>query len=129
MFQFKGGLPVKSELVKQEQGNALIEVVAFAAIGFGLVLTLGFQMLEQERKVLELKSLSRNAMRSFLLSPSTDIFDEVFRLQSDSQLLAQESLSVSTSCLQAECSKPNTLIWIELQAGDLSAKAFGVTSG
>ena len=129
MFQFKDGLPVKSELVKQEQGNALIEVVAFAAIGFGLVLTLGFQMLEQERKVLELKSLSRNAMRSFLLSPSTDIFDEVFRLQSDSQLLAQESLSVSTSCLQAECSKPNTLIWLELQAGDLSAKAFGVTSG
>jgi hypothetical protein len=129
MFQFKDGLPVKSELVKQEQGNALIEVVAFAAIGFGLVLTLGFQMLEQERKVLELKSLSRNAMRSFLLSPSTDIFDEVFRLQSDSQLLAQESLAVSTSCLQAECSKPNTLIWLELQAGDLSAKAFGVTGG
>ena len=129
MFQFKGGLPVKSKLVKQEQGNALIEVVAFAAIGFGLVLTLGFQMLEQERKVLELKSLSRNAMRSFLLSPSIDIFDEVFRLQSDSQLLAQESLSVSTSCLQAECSKPNTLIWLELQAGDLSAKAFGVTGG
>jgi hypothetical protein len=129
MFQFKGGLPVKSKLVKLEQGNALIEVVAFAAIGFGLVLTLGFQMLEQERKVLELKSLSRNAMRSFLLSPSTDIFDEVFRLQSDSQLLAQESLSVSTSCLQAECSKSNTLIWLELQAGDLSAKAFGVASG
>ena len=129
MFQFKGGPPVKSKLIKQEQGNALIEVVAFAAIGFGLVLTLGFQMLEQERKVLELKSLSRNAMRSFLLSPSTDIFDEVFRLQSDSQLLAQESLSVSTSCLQAECSKRNTLIWLELQAGDLSAKAFGVTSG
>ena len=129
MFEFKGGPPVKSKLVKQEQGNALIEVVAFAAIGFGLVLTLGFQMLEQERKLLELKSLSRNAMRSFLLSPSTDIFDEVFRLQSDSQLLAQESLSVSTSCLQAQCSKPNTLIWLELQAGDLSAKAFGVTGG
>ena len=129
MSQFKSGQPVKSKLIKQEQGNALIEVVAFAAIGFGLVLTLGFQMLEQERKVLELKSLSRNAMRSFLLSPSTDIFDQVFRLQSDSQLLAQESLSVSTSCLQAECSKPNTLIWLELQAGDLSAKAFGVTGG
>ena len=129
MSQFKGGPLVKSKLIKQEQGNALIEVVAFAAIGFGLVLTLGFQMLEQERKVLELKSLSRNAMRSFLLSPSIDIFDEVFRLQSDSQLLAQESLSVSTSCLQAECSKPNTLIWLELQAGDLSAKAFGVTGG
>lgn len=120
---------MKSKLIKQEQGNALIEVVAFAAIGFGLVLTLGFQMLEQERKVLELKSLSRNAMRSFLLSPSADIFDEVFRLQTDSRLLAEENLSVSTSCLQAECVKPNTLIWLELKAGDLSAKAFGVTGG
>ena len=120
---------MKIRLIKQEQGNALIEVVAFAAIGFGLVLTLGFQMLEQERKVLELKSLSRNAMRSFLLSPSIDIFDEVFRLQSDSRLLSEESLFVSTSCLQAECSKPNTLIWLELQAGDLSAKAFGITGG
>ena len=129
MFQFKGEPPVKSKLIKQEQGNALIEVVAFAAIGFGLVLSLGFQMLEQERKVLELKSLSRNAMRSFLLSPSVDIFDDVFRLQTDSRLLAEENLSVATSCLQAECFKPNTLIWLELKAGDLSAKAFGVTGG
>ena len=120
---------MKSSLLRQELGSALIEVVAFAAIGFGLVLTLGFQMLEQERKVLELKSLSRNAMRSYLLSPSADIFDEVFRLKSDSRLLAEESLSVSTSCIQAECSKSNTLIWLEVQAGDLSAKAFGVKGG
>lgn len=120
---------MKSKLVHKEHGSALIEVVAFASIGFGLVLTLGFQMLEQERKVLELKSLSRNAMRSFLISPAGDIFDEVFRLQSQSSFLAEESLSVSTSCLQAECDKPNTLIWLELQIGDLSAKAFGVRSG
>ena len=120
---------MKSSLLRQERGSALIEVVAFAAIGFGLVLTLGFQMLEQERKVLELKSLSRNAMRSYLLSPSADIFDEVFRLQSDSHLVAEERLSVSSSCLQAACSNPNTLIWLELQAGNLSAKAFGVKGG
>jgi hypothetical protein len=120
---------VKSSLLRQERGSALIEVVAFAAIGFGLVLTLGFQMLEQERKALELKSLSRNAMRSYLIGPSADIFDEVFRLQSDSRLLAEESLSVATSCLQAECLKPNTLIWLELKAGNLSAKAFGITGG
>jgi hypothetical protein len=124
-----GGLSVKNRLANEEQGSALIEVVAFAAIAFGLVLTLGFQMLEQERKVLELKSLSRNAMRSFLISPAGDVFDEVFRLQSQSRLLAEESLSVSTSCLQAECDKPNTLIWLELQIGDSSAKAFGVRSG
>ena len=120
---------MKNRLANEEQGSALIEVVAFAAIAFGLVLTLGFQMLEQERKVLELKSLSRNAMRSFLISTAGDVFDEVFRLQSQSRLLAEESLSVSTSCLQAECDKPNTLIWLELQIGDSSAKAFGVRSG
>lgn len=120
---------MKSRMTRQDQGSALIEVVAFAAIGFGLVLTLGFQLLEQERKVLELKSLSRNAMRSYLLSPSGDLFDEVSRLQSGSRQLADESLSVSTSCLLAECDKPNTLIWLELQVGNLSAKAFGVTGG
>lgn len=120
---------MKSRVIRQEQGSALIEVVAFAAIGFGLVLTLGFQLLEQERKVLELKSLSRNAMRSYLLSPTEDLFDEVSMLQSNSRLLVKENLSVSTSCLQSECDKPNTLIWLELQLGDLSAKAFGVTGG
>lgn len=120
---------MKSELLQQDRGSALIEVVAFAAIGFGLVLTLGFQMLEQERKVLELQNLTRNAMRSYLLNPSADIFDEVFRLQTESRILAEESLDVSTSCFEEECSKPNTLIWLELQAGELSAKAFGVGGG
>lgn len=120
---------MKSRLIRQDRGSALIEVVAFAAISFGVVLTLGFQMLEQERKVLELKSLSRNAMRAYLLSPPGDLFEEVTRLQSDSRLLVEESLSVSTSCLQRECDKPNTLIWLELQLGDMSAKAFGVRGG
>jgi hypothetical protein len=120
---------VRSKFVSQEKGSALIEVVAFAAIGFGLVLTLGFQMLEQERKVLELNSLARNAMRSYLLDSSADIFDEVFRLQSESRLLAMEGISVSTSCIEDQCSKPNTLIWLELQAENMSAKAFGVIGG
>lgn len=123
------GRRVKSRLIRQDQGSALIEVIAFAAIGFGLVLTLGFQLLEQERKVLELKSLSRNAMRSYLLSPTADLFDEVSRLQSESRLLVEESVSVSTSCLQAECDEPNTLLWLELELEGLSAKAFGVRGG
>lgn len=123
------GLRVKSRLIRQDHGSALIEVIAFAAIGFGLVLTLGFQLLEQERKVLELKSLSRNAMRSYLLSPTADLFDEVSRLQSESRLLVEESVSVSTSCLQTECDTPNTLIWLELELEGLSAKAFGVRGG
>ena len=123
------GLRVKSRLIRQDQGSALIEVIAFAAIGFGLVLTLGFQLLEQERKVLELKSLSRNAMRSYLLSPTADLFDEVSRLQSESRLLVEESVSVSTSYLETECDKANTLIWLELELEGLSAKAFGVRGG
>ena len=115
--------------LKEERGSALIEVVAFAAIGFGLVLTLGFQMLERERKVLELNVLSRNVMRSFLLDPSADIFDEVFRLQDESRLFTDESLSVSTGCGQKECNEPNTLIWLNLGLEDVTANAFGVTSG
>lgn len=120
---------MRTDRIRQERGSALIEVVAFAVVGFGLVLTLGFQMLEQERKVLELQGLSRNAMRAYLLNPDSDIFEEVSRLQASSRLFAEESISISLTCIPNNCSSSNTMLWLELQAGELDAKAFGVTSG
>lgn len=120
---------MRTKRIRQDQGSALIEVVAFAVVGFGLVLTLGFQMLEQERKVLELQGLSRNAMRAYLLDPGSDIFEEVSRLQNRSRLFAEDSISISLTCIPDNCSIPNTMVWLELQAGELDAKAFGVKSG
>jgi hypothetical protein len=120
---------VRTSRLNKDQGSALIEVVAFAVVGFGLVLTLGFQMLEEERKVLELQGFSRNAMRAYLLEPDSDIFEEVSRLQSNSRLFAEENISVSQTCIPDNCNNPNTMVWLELKAGDLDAKAFGVKSG
>ena len=120
---------MRTNLWKQDRGNILIEVVTFAFVGFGLVLALGFQLLEQERKVLELQGIARNSMRSYLLNASNDMFEEVSRHQEDSRLWAEESLDVSITCSPANCSLPNSLIWLRLSAGDLNAKAFGVRSG
>lgn len=120
---------MKNSQIHEDEGSALIEVVAFATIGFGLVLTLGFQMLEQERKVLELQGISRNAMRAHLLDPDSDISDEVSRLQSKSRLFAEENISISVTCIPNSCNNPNTLAWLELKAENLVAKAFGVKSG
>ncbi len=120
---------MKTSQIHDDKGSALIEVVAFATVGFGLVLTLGFQMLEQERKVLELQGISRNAMRAHLLDSESDIFDEVSRLQSSSRLVAEENISISVTCIPNSCNNPNTLLWLELRSEDLAAKAFGVKSG
>jgi hypothetical protein len=120
---------VRTKTLRLDRGSVLIEVVAFAAVGFGLVLSLGFSVLEQERKVLELHGLARNAMRSFLLHASNDMYEEVSRHQEDSRLWAEESIDVSWTCSPSNCSASNSLIWLRLSSGDLNANAFGVRSG
>lgn len=118
---------MKTNRFLEDRGSALIEVVAFALVGFGLVLTLGFQMLEQERMALELKGIARNSMRAYLLNSSQDIFGEVSRFQSDSDLWQEERISISMSCEPISCSNPNSLAWLELSGLGIVAKAFGVT--
>ena len=120
---------MKTKLFLEDQGSTLIEVVAFAVVAFGLVLTLGFQMLEQERKVLELQSIARNSMRSYLLTNSNEILGEVSRLQASSRLWSEERIEVEVNCVPANCSVPNTLIWLELSGSGLDVKAFGIQSG
>jgi hypothetical protein len=120
---------VRTKRLLEDQGSTLIEVVAFAVAAFGLVLTLGFHMLEQERKVLELQSIARNSMRSYLLSNSNDILGEVSRLQASSRLWNEERIEVQVNCVPANCSVPKTLIWLELSGSGLDVKAFGVQGG
>lgn len=113
---------------REDRGSALIEVVAFTVVGFGLVLTLGLQLLERERQVLELQSIARNSMRGYLLKNPSEIYEEVSKNQAESKLWFEESISVSLNCNPVDCSKPNALIWLELSDGEISAKAFGVRS-
>ena len=120
---------MKTRSVLDERGSVLVEVVAFAVVGFGLVLTLGLNMLEQERKVLELQSIARNSMRSYLLHSASDMYEEVSRLQSTSKLFSEERIDVSIACEPTNCALQNSMIWLELSVGGLSSKAFGVNSG
>lgn len=128
MFRFKQELNVKTNSVREERGSVLVEVVAFAVVGFGLVLTLGFQLLEQERKIIELQTIARNSMRSYLLHNASDMYQEVSRLQSASKLWSEESIDVSITCEPTNCDLPNSFVWLELSADGLSAKAFGINS-
>ena len=118
---------MKTKSFLEERGSALVEVVAFAVVGFGLVLTLGFALLEQERRVLELQAIARNSMRSYLLHNSSDMFQAVSRLQSASKLWGEELINVAITCLPTDCNLANSFVWLELSADGLSAKAFGVT--
>ncbi len=112
-----------------DAGSVLIEVVAFAVVGFGLVLTLGLQLMEQERKVLELQGIARNSMRAYLLQPSSSMYEHVSRFQDQSKLWAEERIDVSVRCVPIECNVANTVIWLELNGLELDAKSFGVSSG
>ena len=113
----------------KDKGSVLIEVVAFAVAGFVLVLSLGLQLLEQERRVLELQGIARNSMRGYLLNSSTSIDEEVLRNQETSRLWTEDTISISLTCNPIDCTKPNTLVWLELTGSQVTARAFGVRSG
>jgi len=115
--------------MKSEAGSVLIEVVAFAAVGFGLVLSLGLELLQTEREHLELQNISRNAMRAYLKEPAGDIFQEVARYQSTSKVLSGEKLTVSLSCLPTDCKSAGSLLFLELSSGGNTVHSFGVSSG
>lgn len=120
---------MKSRGLESDRGSALLEVVAFAAVGFGLVLSLGLDLLQNERELLELQSVSRNAMRAHLMDPSGDVFQEIARYQSETKLLSTQKLTVSLTCLPADCAEAGSLLFLQLELGEVKAKAFGVNGG
>ena len=109
----------------EERGNALLEGVGFAAVAFGLLLSLGMNALSLEREELALSAIARNAMRSYLLHSSTDLHEAVAKFQQDS-VLATQPLQISISCTNQDCLTQGNLIWLYLSADELNAKAFGV---
>ena len=114
------------KLLRDERGNALLEGVGFAAVSFGLLLTLGADALTLEREALTLQSIARNSMRYYTLHPTKEIQEVVALLQSDS-ILASKSIQISLTCSNQDCVTPGNLIWLELRTEELKAKVFGVT--
>jgi len=120
---------VRSRVLSSEAGSALIEVVAFAAVAFGLVLSLGLDLLQNERELLELQGISRNAMRAHLKDPTGDILQEIARYQSNTKLLSNQNLNVAMNCLPADCDQIGSLMFLELSIEDKKVQSFGVAGG
>lgn len=125
----KQGLSVRSRLHRSETGSALIEVVAFAAVAFSLVLSLGLDLLQNERELLELQGLSRNAMRAHLKDSTGDILQEIARYQSNTKLLSNQNIDVAINCIPTNCNQLGSLIFLELSLEDKKVQSFGVSGG
>ncbi len=111
--------------LRDERGNALLEGVGFAAVAFGLLLTLGMNALTLEREALALQSIARNVMRYYALHPGKEIADVVALFQRDG-ILASESIQVIFNCSNQDCVTTGNLYWLELRTEELKTKAFGV---
>ena len=125
----KQGLSVRSRVLSFETGSALIEVVAFAAVAFGLVLSLGLNLLQNERELLELQGIARNAMRAHLKDPTGDILQEIARYLSNTKLLSNQNLNVAMNCVPADCNQIGSLMFLELSIEDKKVQSFGVSGG
>ena len=111
--------------LRDEQGNALLEGVGFAAVAFGLLLTLGMNALNLERESLALQSIARNSMRYYSLHPDEDIEGVVASFQREG-ILSSQSVQVTLSCSNQDCLTRGNLLWLELRTDESVAKAFGV---
>ena len=113
------------KFLRDEQGNALLEGVGFAAVAFGLLLTLGMNALNLEREALALQSIARNSMRYYSMHPDKDIEGVVASFQRES-ILASQTIQIIFSCSNQDCITKGNLLWLELRTDELEAKAFGV---
>ena len=111
--------------IRDDQGNALLEGVGFAAVAFGLLLTLVINALTLEREALSLQSIARNAIRYYSLHPTQEMDGVVAVFQRDS-VLASQPIQVNLICSNQDCQKPGNFFWLELRTEELQAKAFGV---
>lgn len=119
---------MNSRKLSSETGNALVEAVCFVTIAFGLVLSSGIELFEMQKSSLELQSIARNSLRSFLIDPSQDLSLVVRNNQLDSPRFRNETFSVEINC-NPNCDSPSGTIQLKITSLGSSAEAFGVLSG
>ena len=117
---------MKNRLLSSDDGNALLEGVAFLAVALGLVFALSIQVFEMERRQLALSGLARNSMRSYLVESRTDLEGTVLSIQAKTPLLSQDQLSIDVTCRSKLCDDPGELIWLRLRTENLTALAYGI---
>ena len=113
--------------IRAENGNVILEATAFVSVAFGLLLVSGIQLFTIQRNQLELESIARNTMRSYLNYPQRDMSQVLDFWQARSSILNSETIELSVSC-KPSCRSNGAVVLAKLSWDGLSAEAFGVLS-
>lgn len=119
---------MKFRFIRQDAGSALLEAVGFAVLVFGMILTAGLGLFQLQAAAIELQSIARNSVRSYVLGEGKSLSDLIQINLEASQLWRDRKIQVSIRCLPDCFTKP-TRVRIELTDGQIKAEAFGVTGG
>jgi hypothetical protein len=112
--------------LSNEDGNILLEAVAFTTLAFGLILSLGIDLVQLERRQIGLEQLARNATRYFLLNPDSDFSEALSTFQELDSQLQDDRLTFAVRCQPTDCDSSGTFVSLEITSGNNVAKAFGV---
>lgn len=113
--------------IRDEQGNAILESVSFAAVAFGLVLTSGLALFQMQEDQLELQILTRNVMRELSLHPEVSVNDALQKWKSFSPSWKGRDVLVEFTC-HSPC-WPGSVEWLRLSGSGLQASGFGISDG
>lgn len=114
-------------LISDERGNALLEGVSFAALGFGLVLSLGLHLYQVQEDQLELQGLARNLTRVIALHPEVNANDELNNLKFLSKSWRDKEINLEVFCEEPCVS--GSVLHLRLSGSGLTAISFGISGG
>jgi len=112
--------------LSDEDGIILLEAVAFTTLAFGLILSLGIDLVQLERRQIGLEQLARNAARFFLLNPDSDFSEAISTFQELDSQMQDDQITLALRCQPTDCEASGTFVSLEITSGDNVAKAFGV---
>lgn len=116
----------KDSVHSSESGTVLLEAVSFAALAFGLLLTLSIGLFDAERRQLSLGGIARNAIRDYFLHPASDLEESVKSYLLLDPLWADNEVKMTIRCSPSDCEASGTLLWLEITSGSNTGRAFGV---
>ncbi len=116
---------MKFSSICDEAGNALVEAVSFVTVAFGLVFSAGLGLFQLQASAIELQSVARNSLRSYLIGEEKSLTQLVRQNLDYNPIWREREVNVSVNCVP-DCSAPEHRVILLLSAGAVQAKAFGV---
>ena len=111
--------------IRSERGNVLVEVVAFVALAFGLVLDAGLELFKLEKQQLQLSVVSRNSLREYMSNSSDSLAEIIWRWQSRSTEFSAERMEFNLVCL-SDCDQKGSIVSLQLRSENLAVDAFAI---